>query len=75
MFTEPNENQKRDLGAYYKQLLEKGAEARAQHGTQSQQYAVAVSVLTATVGAVQTAFGFETSTQAHNFLRGIAKVS
>ncbi|HEY6020014.1 MAG TPA: hypothetical protein VIY48_08970 [Candidatus Paceibacterota bacterium] len=75
MFTEPNETQKKDLGTYYKTLLEKGAEAKAQHGPLSQQYAVAISVLTATVSAVQVSFGFETTRQAHNFLRGIAKVS
>ena len=71
-FIEPTETQRRALGQYYRELIDKAAEARVQHGMHSQQYAVAVSVLTATTSAIQVAFHFKTVTDAHRWIRGLA---
>ncbi len=62
-----------ELAKHYKDLITKTGQARVVHGENSNEYALALALVTATVTAIQFAYGFESAKQAHAFLRLIVE--
>ena len=56
------------LAKHYKDLVTKTGQARVVYGENTNEYALALALVTATVTAVQHAYGFETAKDAHSFL-------
>lgn len=59
------------LANHYKDLVVKTGQARVVYGENSNEYALALALVTATVTAIQYAYGFENAKQAHMFLQAI----
>ena len=62
-----------ELAKHYKDLIVKTGQARVAYGQHSNEYALALALVTATVTAIQFAYGFESAKQAHAFLQLIVE--
>lgn len=61
------------LGKHYRTMIEKSGQARVAYGRQSTEYALGLSLMTATIETIRIAYAFESLKSAHTFLRQIAK--
>ncbi len=64
-----------ELAKHYKDLIVKTGQARVVYGEHTNEYALALALVTATVTAIKFAYGFENAKEAHLFLQAISKRS
>ena len=63
------EDVKNEVRDHWAMLMRKSGDSLTTHGRNSPQYALALSIVTATVSTIHVAYGFKDIREAHQWLR------